>query len=530
MDAYDESMSPPSPRPMIDPSPEAMIDAPPLQEPPSQVRVALASRDRGMITRDDGRKVRVATSMTKQMFEARCADPGKSPAERKAEVQKLKERYLERYGLPDEDNPGKLRFPNIQDPRDQVLLAKTHGAIVMAPVSESSQQYRLARGYGFSYPSNRIKGVRGCERFPIDEQTLALVMKMEKKHQSTSLCMMPLVNLAVPTPTMAAYLVSPSPVQGVMDSFDLLNRYMSYFLILTRGFGVDVKENPAFLTEERVLEIQNLNQKGRNMRWPQIEKSLNMPRQDIPGWFLAVLRQALHHDRAHFLYSLKTRYPDLVNILLQGRKLSPDEAERIMVQWAATAHFDMIGRTIQTLNQRCKIAYEKFRTSNGNLSNQYLRQLHLISEEATWGILMAYDVTFLRLLSRYVPMAQWGQFAPRYHRVKPEHMEQWQAANIRRQRKQISDRRAYFLSTVPKAVQAQSPKDLIWPDDKSSPTWSDMAQYHCFLVYSPQQDGELQTVLDGIYNSVQSVRIESDPGDAKEPPESCKRPRPKNKN
>lgn len=481
---------------------EGQVDAPPH---PSSI--ALSSRDRGMFTRkSDGKRVRVATKMTKRMFEARSTRPGTTPEERKADIERSKQDYLRRYGIRD-PKTGELRFPNMSNPADHAALHSQQGIVVMTP-SEPAR-YELTRGYGFTYPAQRrrlLEPERAQKRIPIDRPTHTAMMKIEKKNLATRACMMPLINIVVPTPILAAYLVD-MPFSGVMDSFDLLNIYHTCFLILTAGHKIKVPDNLAFLTEERVREIREIDAKADDIGWPLVEKALTLPRGDLPDWFLRVLRQAYRIDKGHFLVRLKTSGMELAEVLIVGRKMDPDEAERMIVRWSAVTLFDMIGRTLHRMNSLCRCAYDRC-WKEDKLSPSYLRELYNICERATFDILTAYDLTFLRILSRYIPEGQLGQFAPRYRRVPPDLMEPREARLTRNQRNHIAARRAHFLAAVPMTVPASNPGDLVWPGDPSSPTWSDMAQYHCFITYTPEADDDLGKALDGIYNSVETPGLE----------------------
>lgn len=489
---------------------DAMTDAAPKDAAPNPARLAMASGNRGMIKREDGRLVRVATKKTKEMFEARSVRPGMSKEQRQAEVEASKQEYLRRYGIRDETT-GEFRFPDIRNPRDQAALLKTRGVLVMTPAPQ--QRHVPKRGGAFGYPKElrKLLDPKGRDRIPIDRQVYGAVMGIEKQALATRTCMLPLINLAIPTPLMATYLVDVQ-LHDFKDSFDIFNTYHACLEILTSGFRLDpAHKRLAFLDDERIQEIKILNAKAPDLGWPAVEKALSMPRGDLPAWFLQVLRQAVTTSplvKGHFLFGLKERHPELAAILVQGRKMTDEEAERVLVPWVLSAHYDMIGRTQYETNQLCTRAYAEHVQGNKKLTARYMRELYRICEQMTWSLLTAYDLTFLRLLARYVPFEDWDQFAPRYERVGPELLEPWQAAAIRKQREQVAARRAHFLPAVPAAAAASSPTDLVWPQDPSSPSWSDMAQYHCFLLCSFERDGEMSEALGGIHHSVGAPKIE----------------------
>lgn len=525
---------------------QAAAPCPSVAAVPNPVSLALYNADRGMLVREDGRKVRVATMMTKKMFEARSTGRAMSVEEKQAETARLHHAYLEEYGIRDAKT-GEMRFPDYSNPEDLRAISEQHNVTIYNEKPQEKPFQMEKDGY-FRYPRQLRKTLNpgGELRIPIDIQTHAIATELERASLATSFCLMPLINIVVPVSYMLALLID-KPWPYCMDSFDMLSAYRVCFLILTSGFHMAIEPDASFLTDERMREI-DANDAAHSITWPEMEQAImSESRTDVPTWFMDVMRWALQADKAmhqsHFLSALKKPHNEKIRDLLLGAtpcdtsddsctspapaSAPPDDnaVEHLLISWAASSMYDQIGVTLLTLSRACAKAFQTCGCTETNMTLPYLRELHLKMETATFELLTTYDLAFLRILARYIPCSQWPNFAPRYQRVPPSMIRQGQITLTVSQRTQILKRRFMFFKGVPDIIARSDARDWVVPNDPSSPTWADLTQLHIFMNYTPAQDSELQDAIAAIEKSVGALSIKWDDAKSTADPKPPKRQR-----
>jgi len=431
-----------------------------------------------VIRRKDGKLVQPATQRISDAIQSRTTAPGTTNEQKDKISEIARQEILQRIGIRDEKS-GDLRFPDPQNPQDQIKLSQQKQITTWVPSPG------ISINGCFKFRDHTHRGLpKGTTRVPIVGSHFDQQMSQWGGDLRSIVAALPLLNIPISTPLILGWLVDKHwPV--VSDSLDVISCYICALRLLIGGMDVgekvlNKKTDKLFIHEDREAEAANPNA-IHNPLWS-FEINTTSDQTKIINQ-----RKKLRKLRYPLWFDLGQGQTPSVK---RNKKLSDDELEKVMIQYAIRNKTALKDVSLVNLNAGLTVLEKGIRENkNGSLNvpemRNFFQRLYALNEIVTYQLIANYELTLLWVIQRHVPYPLLNNLSKIKRKVLSPPLPDAFVEYILKRRTTLFQARSYLGGVIPvariKPGQDKYEQSLMRADRPSFPTMYDMHAFYKFL-------------------------------------------------